>query len=87
MSGKPKAPALQPAVVDLVTAAKMLGVGRTVAYQLVRQGQWPTPILRIGNQIRVPRAPLLALLCMSQDLQPSVPTSASAPDAVTRRER
>ena len=87
MSAQPKAAALQPAVVDLVTAAKMLGVGRTVAYQLVRQGRWPTPILRIGHQIRVPSAPLLALLCMSPDPAPGVPTTASAPHAVTRKRR
>jgi len=51
-----------PAVVDIPTAAEVLGVGRSSAYELVRAGDWPTPILRFGRLIRVPTAPLLALL-------------------------
>lgn len=51
-----------PPVLDLPTAARLLGVGRTVAYQLVREDQWPTPVIRVGRLIRVPTAPLLALL-------------------------
>lgn len=48
--------------VDIVTAAQILGVGRTVAYELVREGAWPTPVLHVGRKIRVPTAPLLVLL-------------------------
>ena len=48
--------------VDLVTAAELLGIGRTASYQLVRAGQFPVPVLRIGRLIRVPTAPLLQLL-------------------------
>ena len=51
-----------PSVVDLPTAASVLGLGRSAAYELVRLGQWPTPVLRLGRVIRVPTAPLLALL-------------------------
>jgi hypothetical protein len=51
-----------PAVVDLTTAAGVLGIGRTCAYELVRTGAWPTPVLRIGRLIRIPTAPLLDLL-------------------------
>lgn len=51
-----------PAAVDLLTAAKMLGIGRTMAYRLVRTGDWPTPLIRIGKLIRVPKEPLLDLL-------------------------
>lgn len=51
-----------PAVVDLPTAARALGVGRTAAYELVRTGEWPTPVLRLGRLIKVPSAPLLELL-------------------------
>ena len=61
-----------PTVVDLVTAARMLGIGRTVAYRLVRQGQWPTPVLRLGHQIKVPSAPLLELLGLSTDSTPDL---------------
>ncbi len=51
-----------PAVVDIPTAAEILGVGRSCAYEMVRTGDWPTPVLRLGRLIRVPTAPLLELL-------------------------
>jgi excisionase family DNA binding protein len=56
----PAAP--QPAVLDLTHAAALLGVGRTTAYKLVHDGQWPTPVLRLGRLIKIPTQPLLALL-------------------------
>ncbi len=51
-----------PAVVDVPTAAQALGLGKTAAYELIRCGDWPTPVLRLGKLIRIPTAPLLALL-------------------------
>ena len=51
-----------PAVVDLATAAAILSIGRTSAYELVRTGCWPTPVLRLGSRIRIPTAPLLQLV-------------------------
>jgi excisionase family DNA binding protein len=53
--------ALPPAL-DIATAAEILGVGRSSAYELIRRGDWPTPVLRLGRLIRVPKAPLLDLL-------------------------
>jgi hypothetical protein len=44
-----------------MTAASLLGIGRTLAYALVRAGHWPTPVVRVGHLIRVPTAALLAL--------------------------
>lgn len=55
-----------PPVVDVPTAAAILGIGRTAAYELIRIGQWPTPILRVGKLIRVPSAPLLVLVGVSR---------------------
>ena len=51
-----------PAVLDLVEAAALLGVGRTTAYRLVHDEQWPTPVLRLGRLIKIPTQPLLELL-------------------------
>jgi excisionase family DNA binding protein len=51
-----------PAVLDLVQAAALLGVGCTTAYRLVHDGQWPTPVLRLGRLIKIPAQPLLELL-------------------------
>ena len=51
-----------PAVLDVPTAAAVLGVGRTLAYELVRTGRWPSPVLRMGRLVKIPSAPLLRLL-------------------------
>lgn len=55
-----------PSVVDVPTAAAILGVGRTAAYELIRTKRWPTPVLRLGKLIRIPTAPLLALVGVSR---------------------
>jgi len=51
-----------PPVVDVPTAAAVLGIGRSAAYELIRCNQWPTPTLRLGKLIRIPSAPLLELV-------------------------
>lgn len=51
-----------PTLIDVTTAATVLGVGRSLAYELVRTGQWPTPVLRMGRLVKIPTAPLLRLL-------------------------
>ena len=56
-----------PAVVDLPTAAAVLGIGRTVAYQLAKSGRFPTPVIRVGSQLKVRTACLLDLLGLSTD--------------------
>ncbi len=40
-----------PAVVDLMTAAQALRIGRTTAYALARDGEFPCPVLRAGGSI------------------------------------
>ncbi|MFI0410623.1 DNA-binding protein [Actinomadura sp. 3N508] len=51
-----------PVTVDLVTAGRVFGVGRTKAYQLARTGGFPCRVLRIGHNYRVSTADLLAAL-------------------------
>ncbi|MBO2447154.1 helix-turn-helix domain-containing protein [Actinomadura barringtoniae] len=51
-----------PTVVDIVTAARALGLSRTYAYDLAKRGEFPCRIIRIGTCYRVPTAALLALL-------------------------
>lgn len=51
-----------PPLLDVPTAATVLGIGRSLAYQLVATNQWPTPVLRIGKLIKIPTAPLLHLV-------------------------
>jgi excisionase family DNA binding protein len=54
-----------PATVDLITAARALGCGRTKAYELVRRGEFPCDVFRVGETYRVPTAALLDLLGVS----------------------
>ncbi len=51
-----------PTVLDVATAAAILGVGRTAAYELIRTNRWPTPVLHVGKLIRIPTAPLLRMV-------------------------
>jgi hypothetical protein len=51
-----------PSVVNLMTAACALGIGRTKAYQLAQCGQFPCRVLRVGRSYHVPTAGLLELL-------------------------
>jgi excisionase family DNA binding protein len=51
-----------PKMLTVVEAAELLGIGRTLAYELIRLGEWPTPILRAGRLIKVPSGPVHELL-------------------------
>jgi len=54
-----------PVALDLPDAAKLIGISRTAAYELVRCGSWPSPVLRLGHRIKIPTQPLLELLGLS----------------------
>jgi hypothetical protein len=48
--------------VDLVTAAKAFGIGKSTAHKLAQNGSFPCRVLRLGNSYRVPRAEILRAL-------------------------
>ncbi|MDQ1292835.1 MAG: hypothetical protein QG608_716 [Actinomycetota bacterium] len=74
-----------PAVVDVAVAARALNFSRTGAYELIRAGQWPTPVFRLGRLIRIPTAPILALL----GIEPPDATTGPKPaaDSTSRTDR
>ncbi|QXJ25789.1 helix-turn-helix domain-containing protein [Actinomadura graeca] len=52
-------------MIDVPTAASVLGIGEWTAYAMIRRGDWQkdiTPILRLGRKIKIPTAQLVALL-------------------------
>ncbi|MBC3981949.1 helix-turn-helix domain-containing protein [Streptomyces sp. AC536] len=51
-----------PTAVNLPTAARAFAVSPGTAYRLVRQGDFPCPVLRVGGQYRVPTTWLLRSL-------------------------
>lgn len=51
-----------PAVTDLVSAGKALGMGRTRSYEMARAGTFPCQVMRAGRTYQVPTTGLLTLL-------------------------
>lgn len=51
-----------PVSVDLPTAGRAFGIGRTKAHELARRGEFPCRILRVGAKYRVPRAAIFEAL-------------------------
>ncbi len=52
---------------DLMTAARILGIGRTTAYKLARTGTLPVPAVRVGRSYRIPVARLIELLGLDEE--------------------
>ena len=72
-----------PPSVDLMTAAAVLGLGRTKAYQLAKDDEFPVRVIRIGDTYRVPTAGLLQLLGITEP-EPAAPPPAPAADQRAR---
>ena len=53
-------PENQPATLTVPAAARLLGIGRSLAYQAVRSGEIPS--IRLGQRVMVPKAALQRLL-------------------------
>ncbi len=47
---------------DVETAGSILGIGRSKAYALVKNGEFPVHVIRLGRSYVVPVPPILALL-------------------------
>ena len=66
-----------PPVVDLPTAGKWLGIGRTTAYKLAKAGNFPVPVLRVGAGFKVPTAQLVQLLGLNTPAPVETATAAA----------
>ncbi|MEU0272299.1 DNA-binding protein [Streptomyces sp. NPDC006307] len=64
-----------PPTIDLETAGRAFGIGRTLAYDLARTDNFPCKVLRTGRLFRVVTADMLRVL------QVPSPESAAAPAA------
>ena len=51
-----------PSAVDLTTAGRAFGIGRTKAFELARAGEFPVKVIRVGQKFRVPKAVILEAL-------------------------
>ncbi len=68
---------------DLVTAGSVLGLSRNTAYGLNAEGRFPTRVLTLGSQYRVPVSDLLSLLGLDGEAAPG--SAAPAPTTPGRR--
>lgn len=57
-----------PVSVDLVTAGRAFGLGRTRSYELARRGAFPVRVIPIdgGRKYRVPRSAILEALGIAE---------------------
>jgi predicted DNA-binding transcriptional regulator AlpA len=51
-----------PATVNVVDAARVLGIGHNKAYELIRNGTFPVRPLVLGSTVRIPTAALWEVL-------------------------
>jgi len=51
-----------PVSVDLTTAGRAFGLGRTKAFELAKQGKFPCRVLKVGEKYRVPRSAIIETL-------------------------
>ena len=47
---------------DMETAASILGIGRTLAFELAKKNEFPVRLLRFGRRVLVPVGDLLTYL-------------------------
>lgn len=64
-----------PVSVDLTTAGRAFGLGRTRSYELARAGQFPCRVIPVGRKFRVPRSALLEALGIEDNAAGSGPAA------------
>jgi excisionase family DNA binding protein len=74
-----------PPVLDVESAARLLGIGRTTAYRLAEANALPVPVVRIGRVLRIPTVPLLAVLGIALPDLPAASADRACTDTQTQR--
>ena len=65
-----------PVMVDIGTASRALGLGRSTGYELARRGEFPCRVLHVGSSYRVPTIELLRILGIDlSELSPRFPAA------------
>ncbi|MFI6105804.1 DNA-binding protein [Streptomyces sp. NPDC051310] len=70
-----------PAVVDVETAAKAFGLGRTTAYVLAKTEAFPCAVIRAGKSYRVITADMLRVLQIAREDSDDAEVAPSAPSS------
>lgn len=64
-----------PVSVDLVTAGRAFGLGRTKSFELARAGEFPCRIIPVGRKYRVPRSAIFEALGVEDGLSDPRPAA------------
>ena len=56
-----------PVSVDLETAGRAFGMGRTKSFELAKRGEFPCRLIRVGIKYRVPRSAILEALGVADE--------------------
>ena len=67
-----------PVTMDLPTAGRAFGLGRTKSHEMARTGEFPCRVLRVGRFYRVRKADLMHALGLTVDGKPLPATAAGA---------
>jgi len=59
-----------PPTLDIRTAGRAIGIGKTKAYEMAQANTFPVPVLRLGARWRVVTEDLLKLLKIERDSAP-----------------
>lgn len=60
-----------PVVLTLDVANRVFALGRTTGYDLIRRGQYPCPVHRVGRHYRVYKADLMEAVRLCQPAPPA----------------
>ena len=52
---------------SVAEAAAVLGIGRSLAYELIARDEFPVPVIRLGNLHRIPTVLLAELLAIDPE--------------------
>jgi len=69
-----------PAMVTIQQAFAALAVGKTLGYQLIKDGQFPVEVIPFGRVFRVRKADLLAFLGLAETAAVEVQSAAATDD-------
>jgi excisionase family DNA binding protein len=62
MDGEPHQARLQRLTMNIDQVAPLLGINRSTAYELIRLGTFPLPVIRMGRRVVVSRKAVAELL-------------------------
>lgn len=73
-----------PPSVDIITAGRAFGIGRTKAHELARADGFPCRVLRLGTRYRVPRSAIFEALGIDPAAVPAQSPRRTSPKRRTR---